>query len=147
MIVLFAAACSDDAEPAKTAPLFPLADYAASYQVVRDCRTSIDHDLSHVRVLASPEAVGAYTLRNEQFPVGAILVKEQYADDGCTELEGFSVMKREPNGYAPGAGDWHWQRVSKGGSVELDGKLPTCTGCHKGCGVPPDGHDWTCAVP
>lgn len=114
---------------------------------MRDCRKSGDHDLYHVRVLASPEAAGPYTLRNEPFPVGAILLKEEYIDDQCSDLDRFTAMKREPNGYAPGAGDWHWQRVNKDGSVELDGKLPSCSGCHQGCGVPPDGHDWTCAVP
>ena len=147
MLLLSGACSSDDPEAEKPALLFPLSDYAASYQLVRDCRKSIDHDLTSVRVLASPQAAGPYTLRNENFPVGAILVKEQYADDACTELDGFSVMKREPTGYAPGAGDWHWQRVTKNGSVELDGKLPSCAGCHKSCGVPPDGHDFTCAVP
>lgn len=146
-MLLVAVACgTEDAAPGERAPIFP-ADYAASYQEVRGCRKSADHDLHHVRVLASPEALSTYLQRDQPFPVGAVIVEQEYVDDQCSDLERFTAMKREASGYAPDAGDWHWQRLAKDRSVELDGKLPTCGGCHASCGVAPDGHDGTCAVP
>ena len=141
-----ATACSDDGgEPAPAEPLFP-ADYAATFQEVRSCRRSADHDLFYVRVLASAGAASVYANRDAPFPEGSVLVKEEHADDACTDLERITAMRREI-GYAPQAGDWHWQRLSPDRAVELDGKLATCAGCHQSCGVPPDGHDWTCAAP
>jgi hypothetical protein len=102
--------------------------------------------LFYVRVLASPEAANAYANRDAPFPDGSVLVKEEHVDDACTDLARFAAMKREL-GYAPEAGDWHWQRLSPDRTVEQDGKLATCSGCHQSCGVPPDGHDGTCAAP
>jgi len=61
-------------------------DYASSYVQVRDCRSSGDHDLNHIRVLADPRAVDAYRLRDRPFPTGAVVLKEEYdfSDDTCT---------------------------------------------------------------
>lgn len=144
--VLIAAACGNDDDPSAPLRIFP-EDYAASYQQVRDCRRSSDHDLLYVRVLADPVALAPYQNRDVPFPEGSTLVKEEYVDDQCTDLERWTAMKREAPGYAPEGGDWHWQRIDKGGAVELDGTPQSCTGCHKGCQTPPDSHDWTCAVP
>lgn len=126
------------------APVFS-EDYASTYQEVRDCRRSPDHDLNYIRVLASPEALEAYQGRAQPFPVGAIVLKEEYADDTCQDLDGFTVMRKEAAGYAPGSGDWSWQRVSADLEVEPIDEV-RCIGCHSLC-APPEGYDFTCAVP
>lgn len=136
---LLAAACSDDA----ALPLFP-EDYAATYQEVRNCRKSGDHDLNYIRVLASPDALGPYQNRDAPFPVGAVVLKEEFADDLCQDMVGFTVMRKEQAGFAPDSSDWSWQRVSADFQV-----TPTdenrCITCHKTCEA--TGYDLTCAEP
>ena len=125
--------------------LFP-ADYATSFTEVRACRKSIDHS-PHVRVFADAAAAGPYVTRDARFPVGAVIVKEDYADAGCTQLKSLAVMRREPAGYDPEVGDWHWQRVSPDGTVIDDGRVTGCRSCHIRCDPGPHGFDFTCAAP
>lgn len=118
---------------------FP-SDWETRYTEVRDCRRSPDHDLSYIRVFASPEAQPTYTTRTGDFVDGAILVKPEYADDLCTDLLGITTMRST-------AGSWEFQETDTMGRV-----LPTdtlrCVGCHlSSCGVPPDGYLGTCALP
>jgi hypothetical protein len=120
-------------------------DYASTYQEVRDCRRSPDHDLNYIRVLASPDAAEPYQGRVLPFPVGAVVLKEEYADDTCQDLDRFTVMRKEVAGYAPESGDWSWQRVSRDHEVEPT-DVDRCIGCHLLC-APIDGYDFTCAVP
>jgi hypothetical protein len=127
-------------------PLFP-ASYRDEYTMVRDCRTSIEHDLVSVRVWANPAATGPYQTRTGELPDGALLVKEEYSDRECTDLIGFTVMRREA-GYAPAEGDWHWQSVAFDRNVVEDGVIFECFACHlEDCGLPPEGFDGTCAIP
>lgn len=135
-----AAGCGDDTEP-----LFP-PDFSASYQEVRDCRRSADHDLGYVRVLASPDALAAYTNRQEPFPPGAVVLKPEYADSACTDLTGYTVMHKEPAATMPDTGGWSWQRVTPARTV-MDIDPTRCVACHMSCGVAPEGHDLTCALP
>lgn len=142
---LFAATgCGPD--PSGAAPVFP-EEYATTYREVRDCRRSSDHDLSFVRVLASPDAFDAYQMRDRAFPVGSVVIKEEHADEGCGDLLGWTAMQKEEPGSAGDAGDWRWQRVEPDRTVSEDGAPVLCVSCHQGCGVPPDGYDWTCTVP
>ena len=124
-------------------------DYAATYHEVRTCRLSLDHDLMYIRVLASPDAIDAYRDRAVPFPVGSIVLKEQYADNdsACAgPIERYTVMERLDPGSSPGTLDWQWQKVSSAHKVqEVDGER--CIGCHELCGVAPDGYEGTCAVP
>ncbi len=87
-----------------------------------------------------------YMARDEPFPVGSILLKEEYARDDCTDLDGYTVMRREPPGYDPESGDWHWQRLDTNRRVTEDGLVERCRSCHADCGEPPDGWDGTCAA-
>jgi hypothetical protein len=122
-------------------PLFP-ASYASSYEQVRACRPSGEHDLHKIRVLAKPETAAIYLARTDPFPVGSIILKEEYdfTDDTCADaLTWWSVMKRTSAG-------WTWQRVGPDREV-LSENDTRCIGCHAECGVPPDGFDGTCTVP
>lgn len=128
--------------------LFP-ADYAASYVQVRPCRSSPDHDLNHVRVLADPAAMVPYQMRDRPFPTGAVVLKEEHdlSDDSCTgPIRSFTVMVKLPAGSAPAALDWHWQKVDANRGVVTDNE-PRCYSCHTSCGVPPDGYLATCSAP
>lgn len=147
--LLCAAACpGDDGDGDGPEPAFP-EDYESSYREVRDCRGSGDHDLHNIRILADPSAHPAYDGRAEPFPVGSVVIKEEYdfGDTRCSgEILQWTVMEKRPAGSSPDTLDWRWQQVDASGRVvEEDG--PRCIGCHQGCGVEPDGYDWTCAMP
>ncbi|HLU66040.1 MAG TPA: cytochrome P460 family protein [Kofleriaceae bacterium] len=142
-------ACGDDGDDGPPAePLF-LEDYAATFTEVRDCRGSADHDLNRIRILASPNAVAPYRDRQEPFPPGAVVLKEEYdiADTDCTgEILQWTVMVRLEEGSAPEEQlGWAWQRVGVDRTVHEE-NAPRCTACHSACGVPPDGYEGTCAV-
>jgi hypothetical protein len=128
--------------------LFP-ADYTASYVQVRPCRPSPDHDLNNVRILADPAARAPYQMRDQPFPTGAILLKEEhdFSDDNCSgAIKGWTVMVKLAAGSAPSRLDWHWQKVDAGRMVLTDDE-PRCYSCHTTCGVAPDGYLGTCSVP
>ena len=141
---LAAGACSGDSAPA---PLFP-ADYADTYRQVRDCRHSIEHDMSSIRVLADPAAYEPYINRDADFPEGSVVLKEEYDWDDLTcsgPLQRWTVSQRLAPGSSPKALDWAWQKVSTSRKV-VSADEPRCIVCHTKCGVPPDGYEGTCAV-
>ncbi|MGE5307422.1 MAG: cytochrome P460 family protein, partial [Hyphomicrobiales bacterium] len=129
-------------------PVFP-ADYAATYQQVRNCRLSLEHDLMYIRVLASPDALAAYNGRTAPFPTGAIALKEQYGEDDTTcagPIVNFTVMQKLAVGSSPATLDWTWQKVGADRRL-VDTDITRCTRCHTDCGKPPDGYDGTCTMP
>lgn len=144
-----AAACpaGDDGDDG-VEPAFP-EDYAATYVEVRNCRGSGDHDLNNIRILVDPTARVAYEGRTEPFPVGAVVMKEEYdfGDTSCSgELKQWTVMVKLEAGSSPDTLDWAWQQVDASRRV-VEEDAPRCIGCHQGCGVAPDGYDWTCSIP
>ena len=124
-------------------------NYAASFVEVRDCRSSSDHDLHQIRILADPSAVDAYMLRDRAFPDGAVVLKEErdFGDIDCTgPILQWTVMVQLAAGSSPATLDWHWQKVDASRHIVTDDE-PRCIGCHTDCGKPPDGYLGTCAVP
>lgn len=150
LVLQVLSACGDDdgAPPDGAPPVFP-AGYATTYQEVRNCRFSLEHDLVTMRVLASPDAFTAYTGRTEPFPTGAIVLKEQYdgADTTCAgPIIGITVMQKLDVGSSPDTLDWFWQETDKKAeAIATDAKR--CTQCHTACGKAPDGYDGTCTIP
>jgi hypothetical protein len=142
--------CGDDSSEADAgpAPAFP-ENFLDTYTEVRNCRSSGDHDLNVIKVLADPAALGPYQNRDEPFPVGSVIIKQEheFGDTDCSErIVGWTVMQRLPAGSDPDLLGWTWQRVdSERRVVEQD--TPRCWGCHTGCGFPPDGYEGTCTVP
>src|SRR5260221_4964197 len=135
-LVVVAAACGPPATP-----LFD-ADYATTFTEVRNCRGRSDHDLHNVHVLANPLAMAPYVNRDAEFPVGAILLKEEYdfGDTTCADaIVWWTVMEKLPAGSSPSTLDWHWQKVDNHRSVVTDDEV-RCISCHTKCGVPPDGY-------
>ena len=142
-LVLLAACSASEGAPA----IFP-ADYAASYQEVRDCRRSLEHAAT-VRILASPDAFTAYAGRSEAFPVGSIVLKEQYAVDdvACAKpIVRYTVMQKLAAQSSPPTLDWEWQQTGPD-FRETPKDITTCTSCHSVCGKAPMGYDGTCAEP
>src|SRR5687767_7200390 len=95
---LIAVACGSDPPPPQ-AP-FP-ADYRALYTEVRNCRPSGDHDLNNIRVLADAAALPVYSMRSADFPVGAVVLKEEFdfGDDTCGgPVKQWTVMVRQASG-------------------------------------------------
>jgi hypothetical protein len=142
-IAAVVAACNGD-DPA---PAFP-ADYAATYVEVRDCRSSADHELHAIRVLADPDAAAVYAARDRPFAIGAIVLKAEYDFDDPTcsgEIVQWTVMERLADGASPALLDWRWQRVDADRAV-VEEDAARCANCHAGCGEPPDGYLGTCAM-
>lgn len=140
LLLVVVAACADPADP-----VFP-ADYRATYTEVRNCRQSSDHDLHRIRVMAAPDALEPYTTRASAFPVGAVVLKEEFdfADTDCSgDIIEWTVMQKTADSAHLG---WHWQDVRPGRDVSTE-NLPRCINCHTTCGVAPDGYDGTCTVP
>lgn len=149
-LVLVVPACpaGDDGDDGGVPPAFP-EDYEGTYVEVRNCRGSGDHDLNNIRILADPAALPAYQGRDVPFPEGAVVLKEEFGfgDTTCSgELVQWTVMQKLAEGSAPDMLGWKWQEVDAARRVvsEDDSR---CIGCHQGCGVEPEGYDWTCAVP
>lgn len=149
---LVTAACSggdDGGDDMEETPFFP-ADYASTYTEVRDCRGSGDHDLNMVRMLADPVALEPYQGRQQPFPVGAVVIKEEYdfADADCSgAIKQWTVMKKVADGSSPDTLDWTWQQVDADRNV-VSVDPPRCYACHSGCGrMEEGGYEWTCAHP
>lgn len=143
-LLLLLVACGTEPDPLPP-PVFP-ADYAASYVEVRDCRSSSDHDLRKIRVLADPASLDPYTTRAGTFPSGAIVLKEEYdfADLDCTgPLLQWTVMQRNDDAAR---GNWLWQRIDADRTLVTQNE-DRCINCHDFCGKPPDGFEGTCALP
>lgn len=140
-LLVVAAACGDDGGT----PVFP-ADYTTTYTEVRNCRSSSDHDLHRIRVLADPAALDPYRLRTSAFPVGSVVLKAEYdfADTSCAgPIIMWTAMQKQATPEDLG---WVWQRVKADRSVETENDR-LCIQCHTDCGVAPDGYDGTCTMP
>src|SRR5688572_2078881 len=104
--------CGEDGDDGP-APSFP-SDYRVSYTEVRDCRSSGEHELNNIRVLADEAALAAYRDRQQDFPEGSVVLKEEYgfADSTCSgEPIRWTAMARLASGSSPETLDWYWQDV------------------------------------
>jgi hypothetical protein len=129
--------CCDDPPPEDPPdPFFP-ADYAESYELVRDCRLSIDHDLTYIVVHANEVAAQIYQDEEWPLPDGSLLVKAGYDDDLCTSSIAYWAMMKV-------AGVWRWQQLEADRRVVSSGEVGRCVSCHSDCG---DGRDSTCTDP
>lgn len=156
LLSVLAAGCSGpgnddehaDAGPpdAGPAPVFP-SNIERTYQEMRDCRQSHEHELHYIRVLASPSAQAPYTALSPDmpYPVGATLVKVEYDDEDCSERVLYTAYRKLALGENPIGNDWLWQRVSPEREVLEQGAPWRCINCHSYHCAPPNGYDLTCA--
>jgi hypothetical protein len=145
LLAVVAVACDGDDDTGE--PSFP-ANYADTYTEVRNCRANGgSHDFNRIRVLVDPSGLTAYRDRTESFPVGAVVLKEEYEsnDTDCSgAIKQWSVMERLAAGNEDTL-NWRWQRVDFSHTVQTENE-PRCFGCHNAC-TPPDGFENTCTVP
>lgn len=83
----------------------------------------------------SPEAAKAIQARAGRLPDGAMVVKENYSPD--KQLVAITVMYRV-KGYNPDGGDWFYLKYAPAGSIDKQGKVAGCIGCHAAV----KGNDW-----
>jgi hypothetical protein len=142
--------CGDDETtvPPSGDPAFP-ADYLGSYSEVRNCRQSGDHDLNLIRILADPASLAPYRDRDQPFPEGGVVLKEEY-DYGDTTCSGpikqWTVMVRLADGGSPETLGWTWQQIDAQRNVVTE-NASRCINCHTGCTPAMGGYENTCAVP
>lgn len=110
-------------------------DYQTSYTKISDCTKSSTHGGDYVKVFADDNAAQAYSTGGAAVKEGGVIVKPQYADDGCTELTSIKVMRKGAAGTAADKGDWQWQDVSNDGSITSEGQIGFCISCHTGCAM------------
>src|SRR3954453_6382027 len=101
-VVVSACAQVDNPSPQMVLP----ADYRTAFVQVGNCENSIDHGLIDVIVRVRSEDVARYTSGPYPFPQGALVVKEEYRGQGCGELSGYTVMRKEAPGFFAAGGDW-----------------------------------------
>jgi len=61
------------------------------------------------------------------YPYGSLIVKENYMPDRT--LAKLTIMYKV-KGYDPQSGDWFWAVYSPDGTIEGEGKMQSCIGCH-----------------
>jgi hypothetical protein len=80
-----------------------------------------------VHIYANPEAAEAIASKADEFPVGAVIVKEKLGAGGAvTDVGG--MIKRAP-GYDTANGDWEFFSHTPGGEF-TSGKIANCIDCH-----------------
>jgi len=75
----------------------------------------------------NPAALDALTSRAGAMPAGAIIVKENYMPDST--FAAATVMFKVTN-YDPANNDWFWLKRNADGTIEAQGRVPMCQGCH-----------------
>jgi hypothetical protein len=145
LLVALLAACAPEGTPeVATLPLLP-EGYPRGFVQVRDCRASVDHNLGRIVIKVESGLEERYERGPFPMPAGTVIVKEEFADPGCTETVGWTLMRKEAAGYDPRFGDWRWQRLDAARKVLEDGKVARCASCHAATAC--QARDFACAEP
>lgn len=73
-------------------------------------------------------ALDAVTNKAGSLPIGAIVVKENYAPDST--FAAATIMYKAAAGYDTDNNDWFWLKRNADGTVEAQGRVAMCAGCH-----------------
>lgn len=79
-------------------------------------------------VYVNKPALEAIEKKMTAMPDGAIIVKENYAEDKKTLVALTPMYKVK--GYNPEAGDWYWTEYGPKGNEMASGKVDACIECH-----------------
>ena len=82
-----------------------------------------------LHIYANPSAAAAIAAKEEQFPVGAVIVKEKLGPDEKS-VAGIGGMIKRAEGYDAANGDWEFFFYTPGGDFTT-GKVANCVDCHK----------------
>lgn len=85
-----------------------------------------------VHIYVNEIALEAANSFDGTMPEGSMIVKENYvgtdpANPG--ELDALTIMYKV-DGFNPDAGNWFWVKVKPSGSVDAEGAVDGCIGCH-----------------
>jgi len=72
-------------------------------------------------------AFDALSKKAGTMPAGSIIVKENYMPDG--KLDAYTVMYKV-QGFDAANNDWFWIKYKADGTIEAEGKVDMCIGCH-----------------
>jgi hypothetical protein len=133
----------DPPAPAPGADAYFPSNFRTSYDRVRDCRLSIEHDLVHIVVYADPDSSARYLGEDYPFEPGTVVVKEEFSDDNCSDRNGFTVMRKAEPGEHEDTLGWEWQRLDSNRNL-VTANIAECVSCHTDCGVD---RDATCTLP
>jgi hypothetical protein len=75
----------------------------------------------------SPGALKAIDSKAGTIPAGEFVIKENYSPE--KKLAAITVMYKK-SGYDPAGGDWFWLKFKPDGTIEKEGKVGGCIGCH-----------------
>lgn len=84
---------------------------------------------AYLKLYVNDIALKAIEEEMKEMPEGAIIVKENYADDKET-LAAITPMYKVKD-FNPMAGDWFWAKYGADGEVMDSGKVQGCIDCHK----------------
>jgi hypothetical protein len=84
----------------------------------------------HGAFLTTYVSKGAYAAikgKAGAIPNGEFVVKENYTPE--KKLAAVTVMYKQ-QGYDPNSGDWFWLKYAPDGTIQKEGKVAGCIGCH-----------------
>jgi hypothetical protein len=84
---------------------------------------------AYLKLYVNKPALLAIAAMKTDLPEGAILVKENYAEDRETLVAVTPMYK--VGGYNPEGGDWFWAKYGADGQVAAEGKVASCIDCHR----------------
>jgi hypothetical protein len=87
-------------------------------------------DRFDVDVYVDAIAKGAWESGAHTYPVGALLVKDQFDHSVAGRPAGVLVMEKREIGYDPEGGDWRYVVLGLNGGIEREGKIDACVRCH-----------------
>ncbi len=87
-------------------------------------------DRFDVDVYVNAAAKTAWTSGAHEYPVGSVLVKDQFDHAVAGRAAGVLVMEKREAGYDPEGGDWRWLVLGLNGGIEREGKIDACARCH-----------------
>lgn len=82
---------------------------------------------SFLTTYVSNGAYQAILAKEGSIPTGEFVIKENYTAE--KELEAVTVMYKQA-GYNPEGGDWFWLKYAPDGTIQKEGKVGGCIGCH-----------------
>ncbi|HMY15620.1 MAG TPA: cytochrome P460 family protein [Polyangium sp.] len=107
-------------------------DYETQMSLVGDCRVSSTHSDPYYKFYVTTSSKDAF-VAGMPLPEGTVLLKAQYRDKTCEELNRWTVMKKREAGFDAANNDWEWQNIDPEGQIAEQGKLGYCASCHTPC--------------
>ena len=86
-----------------------------------------------VRIFVNERALAAITREGFDgiLPPGSLIVKENYMGtvEAPGDLAAITLMYKVA-GFSPETNDWYWVKAAPDGTVDVDGAVAMCSGCH-----------------